>query len=111
MMIIAGRLTVWPSNCNLLIEFSLTDTDFPDPLQLLFKVFFAENGAVILQTFIIHRKTFDGKFLHNVGRPPSKKYSPLRIYLVTNRNDSRKIVVFGWIVFTILGSHPKISNN
>src|SRR5690606_17295555 len=97
--------------CYFLIEFAFTQSDFAYALKLFLKVFFSESRSVIFKTFIVHRKTFNSKLLHNLRSPFTKLHRSFGIYLVTNRNNSRKIIVFGVILFIIIGSYSKISNN
>jgi hypothetical protein len=63
-----GRVNVG----DLLIELSLAQADFPDALELLLKVFFPKDGAIILQALIIHREAFDGVFFDDITFSPEK---------------------------------------
>jgi len=37
------------------------EAGFPDALELFFELFFAEDGALVFQTLVIHRKALDGE--------------------------------------------------
>jgi hypothetical protein len=94
-----------------LIKLALAQSDFPNTLQLLFKIFFAKNGAVIFQALVIHGITLDGELLNNTGCPFTELYGALRVDLIANGDNSREIVMIGVIIFAVCGSYSKISNN
>src|SRR5690606_10312053 len=60
-----------------LIELPFAQANFPYPLELLFKVLFTEDRAVILQPFIIHGKTFDCKLLYDLCSPFTERNGTL----------------------------------
>src|SRR5690554_7316573 len=79
--------------------------------MLFFKVFFSENRSIVFKTLIVHCKTFDGKLLYNLSSPFTKLHRTFGIYLVTNRNNCRKIVVLCIVVFAILGDRKSTRLN
>ena len=96
---------------NFLVELALAQADFPDALELFLEVFFTENGAVVFQTLVIHRKALDGEGLDDAGGPLAELDGAFRVHLVADGDDGGEVVVLGVVGFTVGGSYSKISNN
>jgi len=96
---------------DFLVEFTLAHTDFPDALELFFKVFFAEDGAVIFEALVIHRIALDGEGFDDVGGPFAELHGAFGVDLVANGDNGGEVVMLGVVGFAVGGSYSKISNN
>ena len=69
--------------------------NFPNALQLLFKISFTKDRTIIFQALIIHRIALDVEFLNNRGRPLTELHGLFGVNFVTNGNDGSEVVVLG----------------
>ena len=76
-----------------LVEVALRNANFPDALQLLFKVFLGQDCAAVFQTFFIHGPALDSILLHDLICPDTKPHRPLVIHLEADRNNHLQIIV------------------
>ena len=96
---------------DLLVELALGEADFPNALQLLFKISFGKYRTVILQALIVHRVALDVERLNNGIRPFAELHGAFRTYLVSDCDGRGEVVVLGVVDFAVCGSYSKISNN
>src|SRR5690606_28723945 len=96
---------------DFLVELPLAQADFPDALELLLEVLFAEDGAVVFQPLVIHRKALDREGLDNARGPLAELHGALGVHLVADGDDRGEVVVLGVVGFAVGGSYSKISNN
>ena len=96
---------------DFLVKLALAQADFPNPLELLLEVFFAEDGAVVLQSLVVHRVALDGEGLDDARGPLAELDGSLGVHLVADGDDGGEVVVLGVVGFAVGGSYSKISKN
>lgn len=95
---------------DLLIEFTLADTNLPNSFQLLVKVFISQESTA-LEAFLIHYPPLNGVGGGNLIDPFAELNGTFGINLESDRYNHLKIIVVCRIVFSIGGSYSKFSNN
>ena len=76
-----------------LVEVALRNANFPDTLQLLFKVFLGQDCAAVFQALFVHRPPLDGVLLHDLICPDTEPHRPLVVHLEADRNNHLQIIV------------------
>src|SRR5665647_1448432 len=82
---------------NFLIKLPLTQTNFTDTLELLFKILFCQNSAAVFQAFIIHCKAFDCVILYNLIRPFAELYCAFIVHFEAHGNNHLQVVMLSLI--------------
>ena len=90
---------------KLLIEIAFRDTNFPDTLQLLFKILFCQNCTAIFQAFFIHCPALDRVLLYDLVCPNTKAYCPLVVYFEPDCNNRLQIIMIRVVLFSVRGSY------
>jgi hypothetical protein len=88
---------------DLLVELAFTQANFPNALQLLFKILVGKDGTTAFQAFVIHGVALDGELLNDSSRPLAELHCTFGVYLVTDGNDCCKTVVFCVVAFSVGG--------